>query len=234
MNGLRFVRTQCNYMMKELADILDVTKASITYWETGTKPIPDKRLAQLSNLFGVDSKYLGEITEEDREHLNNLPRYKKYQGDIHTSFSPDTSSEKIYVLYSDESFKTSYEKHEEMKARYRLVVEDINKLFEVTDTTDEKRFYRDIDLLESAIEQIRKIRATDVSDDDSVIQGEYLDAPDNTGSIEENVEFWHQIVSADPKLKGIAYGFKNNGYAKPRRHDSEFDFIERDEDEIDG
>ena len=52
MNGLKFIRTRCNISLSELADTLDVSRQQVSAWETGIKPISQKRLSQLSKYFG--------------------------------------------------------------------------------------------------------------------------------------------------------------------------------------
>lgn len=65
MNGLRYIRTRCNLSLNELAEHLGVTRQALSAWENGKKDIPEKRLEQLEDFFGLDKKYYGEIREED-------------------------------------------------------------------------------------------------------------------------------------------------------------------------
>ena len=39
INGLKYLRTRCNYSQHELAEILDVTDAMISKWENDNKVI---------------------------------------------------------------------------------------------------------------------------------------------------------------------------------------------------
>ncbi len=63
MNGLRAVRKQCDMTIQELADKICVSKQIVSAWENGVKEIPESRKKQLSQLFGIDSKYFGEVDE---------------------------------------------------------------------------------------------------------------------------------------------------------------------------
>ena len=69
MNGLKYIRTRCNLSLNELADAIGVTRQALSSWEVGRKPIPSQRLEQLSNFFGIDTDYFGDITEEKKKYL---------------------------------------------------------------------------------------------------------------------------------------------------------------------
>lgn len=69
MNGLKYIRTRCNLSLSELADILGVTRQALSSWENGKKDIPEQRREQLSNFFGIDKEYFGEISENVKELL---------------------------------------------------------------------------------------------------------------------------------------------------------------------
>ena len=64
MNGLKFIRKQCNFSLSGLAEYLGVSRQIISAWENGIKEIPDKRKKQLSQFFGIDEDFFGEVTEE--------------------------------------------------------------------------------------------------------------------------------------------------------------------------
>lgn len=52
MNGLKFIRTQCNLSLNNVAQALNVSRQIISAWENGKKDIPDERKKQLSDYFG--------------------------------------------------------------------------------------------------------------------------------------------------------------------------------------
>ena len=61
MNGLKYIRTRCNLSLSELADMIGVSRQALSSWENGRKDIPEQRLEQLSEFFGVNREFLGEI-----------------------------------------------------------------------------------------------------------------------------------------------------------------------------
>ena len=63
MNGLKYIRTQCNFSLSELAERLDVSRQIISAWENGKKEIPEARKEQLAEFFGIDKCFFDEITE---------------------------------------------------------------------------------------------------------------------------------------------------------------------------
>lgn len=69
MNGLTYIRRQCNISIAELADILGVSRQAISSWENGRKELPDKRKTQLAEFFGIDEKYFGDISDEEKTEL---------------------------------------------------------------------------------------------------------------------------------------------------------------------
>ncbi len=107
MNGLKLIRTQCNYTSVELAEKLSVTKQAISAWETGKKVIPTERKAEIAHLFGVDETHLGELSDEDIAKLVRCPKFRKMEGD------------KEYFTYSDTNKMGADEKT--LKYRYEGV-----------------------------------------------------------------------------------------------------------------
>lgn len=89
-NGLKQIRLQCNFSQGYLADKLMVTRQTISEWEKGKKRIPDGRKRELSEFFGVDSKYLSDLNVEERRELIVLPVYWYRDKD------------KDYFLYKDQ------------------------------------------------------------------------------------------------------------------------------------
>lgn len=52
-NNLQHLRNGAGWKQEELAELLGVKRLSVLRWETGKQPIPNKRIAQLTELFGV-------------------------------------------------------------------------------------------------------------------------------------------------------------------------------------
>ena len=57
MLGLEYIRKLYGDTTITLADKLGITNALVSQWENGKKPIPEKRLEELSKLYNVSSKY---------------------------------------------------------------------------------------------------------------------------------------------------------------------------------
>lgn len=67
MIGLEYVRKQNGDTVETLATKLGLTKSLISQWENGRKPIPSKRLIQLSELYGLPEKYFNkELNKSDQ------------------------------------------------------------------------------------------------------------------------------------------------------------------------
>ena len=64
MNGLKYIRTRCNLSLSELADMIGVSRQALSSWENGRKDIPEQRVEQLAEFFGVNREFLGEISDE--------------------------------------------------------------------------------------------------------------------------------------------------------------------------
>ena len=77
INGLKYIRTRCNYSQHELAEILDVTDAMISKWENDNKVISEERQEELAVLLGVPTSFLGQISEKQIECINKLPMVRQ-------------------------------------------------------------------------------------------------------------------------------------------------------------
>lgn len=77
INGLKYIRTRCNYSQHELAEILDVTDAMISKWENDNKVISEERQEELAVLLGVPTSFLGQISEKQIEFINDLPMIRQ-------------------------------------------------------------------------------------------------------------------------------------------------------------
>ena len=57
MFGLEYIRKLYGDTTITLADKLGITNALVSQWENGKKPIPEKRLDELSKLYNVSKEY---------------------------------------------------------------------------------------------------------------------------------------------------------------------------------
>ena len=82
MNGLKFIRTQCNLSLNNVAQALNVSRQIISAWENGKKDIPDERKKQLSDYFGIDAQYFDEIDEIQKKKILGTSMYRwNHNGD---------------------------------------------------------------------------------------------------------------------------------------------------------
>lgn len=80
MNGLKFIRKQCNFSLSGLADYIGVSRQIISAWENGVKEIPRKRKQQLAQFFGIEEGFFGEITEEEKQVLLDKAMFSYKKG----------------------------------------------------------------------------------------------------------------------------------------------------------
>ena len=72
MNGLKYIRTKCNYSQRALAEAMGVSRQAINMWENSKKLPSKERKEDLCNIFGIDnSDYFGELTVEQHQNLKN-------------------------------------------------------------------------------------------------------------------------------------------------------------------
>lgn len=105
MNGLKFIRTRCNYSQAALAEELGVSRQAINMWECAKKPLSESRKNELKEFFGLETdEWFGEIDNDTIEKIKKLPMYKK-NGEVsdHYHFSPQMESKigKCRIFFSD-------------------------------------------------------------------------------------------------------------------------------------
>ncbi len=114
MNKINSLRQEKNLTLKELADILGVSEATVSRWENGKSDIRGKNLKKLSDYFGVSKSYvLGYSNSKEEptkryvdglskalERLNEIEKKIKQFDEEYSSFK------KEYNLFLKEPFKT--------------------------------------------------------------------------------------------------------------------------------
>ena len=84
MLGLEYIRKLYGDTTMTLADKLGITNALVSQWENGKKPIPEKRLEELSKLYNVSSKYfLKELTSLEQVKIKKNINGIQDDEDIH-------------------------------------------------------------------------------------------------------------------------------------------------------
>ena len=82
MSGLMYIRKLLEISNSELARKLNVSRQAVLSWEQGKKPIPNKRLKELSSYFGIPEKYFQFISDEqERDIIRLVENYKLRQTD---------------------------------------------------------------------------------------------------------------------------------------------------------
>lgn len=67
MIGLEYIRKNNGDTVEALATKLNITKSLVSQWENGRKPIPAKRLTELSKIYGIPEKYFSkELTKIEK------------------------------------------------------------------------------------------------------------------------------------------------------------------------
>ncbi len=144
MNGLTYIRRQCNLSLSELADTLGVSRQAISSWENGRKSIPEKRKKQLAEFFGVDEKFFGDIGDEEKIELLKKAMYRwdgigkealLYRDTLPTS--PDGKKLKKIHFSKDRTY-TLDEEFADARKRRNLLVEKIGVSIDWSDKTDLK------------------------------------------------------------------------------------------------
>lgn len=72
MNGLRYIRKAFGMTLSVLGKRMWITRQTISQWEQGTYAIPDARLKELSQIFGIPEFYFSEIGKEEIAELDAL------------------------------------------------------------------------------------------------------------------------------------------------------------------
>ena len=128
MNKINSLRQEKNLTLKELADILGVSEATVSRWENGKSEIRGKNLKKLSDFFDVSESYLLGYIERPSlpNRLRELRKEKKISIEqLSTKVGIDES--RIAALES----KVEFENIEKNDAYYS----DVKKLADFFNTT---------------------------------------------------------------------------------------------------
>ena len=84
MLGLEYIRKLYGDTTITLADKLGITNALVSQWENGKKPIPEKRLEELSTIYNVSSEYFSkELTSLEQVKIKKNINGIQDDEDIH-------------------------------------------------------------------------------------------------------------------------------------------------------
>lgn len=84
MIGLEYIRKLYGDTTVTLAEKLGISNVNISQWENGKKPIPEKRLEELSKLYNVSSEYFSkELTSLEQMKIKKNINGIQDDEDIH-------------------------------------------------------------------------------------------------------------------------------------------------------
>lgn len=81
MNGLKYIRERSNFTKNALADLMGVTRQTINLWEKGTRHPDKKHLKWLSDFYGIEEEFFGELSEDKFDELAARYMYFHYDDD---------------------------------------------------------------------------------------------------------------------------------------------------------
>ncbi len=135
MNGLKYIRTQCNLSLNNVAQALGVSRQIVSAWENGKKDIPNERKQQLSKYFGIDTKYFDEIDEVQKKEILGTAMYRWNQnGNEFFLFRPDedsqTERERLYTYEQKERKNLLSDELKEKKHQQKEMIQQIEQQLE--------------------------------------------------------------------------------------------------------
>lgn len=128
MNGLKFIRKQCNFSLSGLANHIGVSRQMISAWENGTKTIPPKRKTQLANFFGISEEFFGEISEKEKQFLLDKAMFSYNNGDEQSyRYIPENEKGKQVICFMKEREQTIDEELIECSKKNKDLLDRIQK-----------------------------------------------------------------------------------------------------------
>lgn len=159
MNGLKLIRTICNYSQAALAEKLGVTRQAVNMWEHSRKPIPENRRSEICRFFGVEmEEWLGEIDEKTADEIRKSRVFREV-GDSseHYKFSPtEDMAGKIGIRFECEDDISLDERCELYRIKFKELLADIqnyaeeqkrgmkNSMFRISRMNTASRIFGDI------------------------------------------------------------------------------------------
>ena len=129
MNGLKYIRTQCNFSLSELADRLNVSRQIISAWENGKKEIPEARKIQMAEFFGIDKSFFDDITEEQKKVLLGKAMFRYVESGMETYRYKPNMQEKSHTAYFIPEREMSLdEEFVELQRIQKQLIERINHI----------------------------------------------------------------------------------------------------------
>ncbi len=215
MLGLEFIRKLYGDTTIALAEKLGVTNAIISQWENGKKPIPEKRLSELSKIYDnlPPKAFTKELTKLQELKIEYKMLSKRYNAsfeeyEIPTRYIDDEPVDFITVSEGDESIRKQMEVVE-TQIQVEKVMQEVRDIIDYQ-KKDHEPFGGDsfIDNREKKLQLIKKFvsivkkydsvfvarifRAIELSEDDAEDWGEipYLDRNGLTKKVATVIKEW--------------------------------------------
>lgn len=215
MLGLEFIRKLYGDTTIALAEKLGVTNAIISQWENGKKPIPEKRLSELSKIYDnlPPKAFTKELTKLQELKIEYKMLSKRYNAsfeeyEIPTRYIDDEPVDFITVSEGDESIRKQMEVVE-TQIQIEKVMQEVRDIIDYQ-KKDHEPFGGDsfIDNREKKLQLIKKFvsivkkydsvfvarifRAIELSEDDAEDWGEipYLDRNGLTKNVATVIKEW--------------------------------------------
>ena len=129
MNGLRYIRKQCNFSLSQLAERLEVSRQIISAWENGKKEIPEMRKKQLADFFGIDKWFFDEISEEQKRILLDKAMFRYIEdGEETYRYKPDKNTKKLVAYFPPEHEMSLSEELIELQRKQKQLLDRINHM----------------------------------------------------------------------------------------------------------
>ena len=105
--NLKNLRSSYKMTQKQLANLLEVDQRTVSAWENEKKSISAKRSRQLSEFFGIDETFFGEINNEQKTYIIEKAMFKHdHHGKEIFKFKPEGGVDdisKVMVYFKGES-----------------------------------------------------------------------------------------------------------------------------------
>ena len=146
MIGLRYIRTKCDLSLSDLAKKLHVSRQMVSAWENERKDIPENRLQELSEIFGIEKKYLGVITDEMKDEIESRPVYLVYESP-EPEYRFDDANGGQEALWPVSIYQSLTEKYIETKKKRQDLLDTISR--DLTFEEYHKYIYDEISMIEN-------------------------------------------------------------------------------------
>ena len=129
MNGLKYIRTQCNFSLGELAKRLGVSRQMISAWENGKKEISKQRREQLAEFFGIDADFFDDITEEQKRQLLGKAMFRCVADGTETyRYRPGQETDTDFAYFIPERRQSLDEEYVQLQRQQKQLLERIGQM----------------------------------------------------------------------------------------------------------